>query len=191
MKFCEKLEHTIILIVKVNLMLFEVFRLLIKQWPFSSYLPEMRWDSEECWHRYSLCVQLAPAHTSRHRWNCLLIWQPMVTSVSRQMETALGAAHSCFTVCIVTIYWMSTQEIPMIWDGKQKSEECDKMRTVTLLIVFFGLSKSYPKRKVDETRELRAIVPQLLPNYTTSTLPPAHQVKWGTFSETTIQPFSQ
>ena len=80
------------------------------------------------------------------------------------------------TVYILTIYGMSTQEIPMIWDGKQKSEKCDNMRTVTLLIIFCGLTISHPRRKDTKTRELRAIVPQLLPNYTTSTLPPAHQV---------------
>jgi len=50
------------------------------------------------------------------------------------------------------------------------------MRTVTLLIIFCGLTISQPRRKDTKTRELRAIVPQLLPNYTTSTLPPAHQV---------------
>ena len=95
------------------------------------------------------------------------------------------------TVYVLTIYGMSTQEIPMIWDGKQKSEKCDNMRIVTLLIVFSGLIKSHPRRKDNETRELRAIVPQLLPNYTTSTLPPAHQVRWMTTSDTINQPFSK
>ena len=148
----------------------------------------MRWDSEECRHWSSL-YNLPPPGTRCHRWDCLLTRQPMVTSVSRQMETALGAVHFCFNVCILTIYWMSTQEIPMIWDGKQKSELCDRMRIVRLLIVLFGLTKSYPKRKADETRELRAIVPQLLPNYTTSTLPPAHQVRQWTFSGQLSNPF--
>ena len=63
------------------------------------------------------------------------------------------------------------------------------MRIVRLLIVLFGLTKSYPKRKADGTRELRAIVPQLLPNYTTSTLPPAHQVKQWTFPGQLSNPF--
>jgi len=50
----------------------------------------------------------------------------------------------------------------------------------SLLIIFLCLTHSYPKRKENDRRELRAIVPQLLPNYTTSTLPPANQVGCNT-----------
>jgi len=43
-----------------------------------------------------------------------------------------------------------------------------------LVMIVVSLSEALPRRKNE--REYRAIVPQLLPNYTTSTLPPAHQV---------------
>ena len=43
-----------------------------------------------------------------------------------------------------------------------------------LVMIVLSLSEALPRRKNE--REYRAIVPQLLPNYTTSTLPPAHQV---------------
>ena len=42
-------------------------------------------------------------------------------------------------------------------------------------LILIALAESLPGRRKKE-RENRAIVPQLLPNYTTSTLPPAHQV---------------
>ena len=130
-------------------------------------------DLEEC--RYCLSVQLVPGVDS-HRSDCLYIWPSMVTSVSRQKESALGAVNYCVSNWCISKYWISTQEIPMIWkwDGKQKKSY--KMIKESLLIIFLCLTHSYPKRKENDRRELRAIVPQLLPNYTTSTLPPANQV---------------
>ena len=47
-----------------------------------------------------------------------------------------------------------------------------------LLLLLLVVTGGEARRGVaGEAREVRAMVPQLLPNYTPSTLPPAHQVR--------------
>ena len=47
-----------------------------------------------------------------------------------------------------------------------------------LLLMLLLVTGGEARRGVaGEAREVRAMVPQLLPNYTPSTLPPAHQVR--------------
>ena len=48
------------------------------------------------------------------------------------------------------------------------------MLLVLVLLVTGGQAR---RGRAGEAREVRAVVPQLLPNYTASTLPPAHQVR--------------
>ena len=48
------------------------------------------------------------------------------------------------------------------------------MLLVLVLLVTGGQAR---RGRTGEAREVRAVVPQLLPNYTASTLPPAHQVR--------------
>ena len=45
-----------------------------------------------------------------------------------------------------------------------------------ILLALLTLVTSRPERRKEARREFRAVVPQLLPNYTTTTLPPPHSV---------------
>ena len=45
-----------------------------------------------------------------------------------------------------------------------------------ILLALLTLVTSRPERRKEARREFRAVVPQLLPNYTTTTLPPASSV---------------
>ena len=93
----------------------------------------------------------------------------MVTSRSRHRQlSSLLEATDQFTRVGVSVNGSHRNDVPCVnlWLF------LIMYRVLVMLVV--SLSEALPRRKNE--REYRAIVPQLLPNYTTSTLPPAHQV---------------